>query len=83
MGSVAIHLDGERRREFRRVLLYSAIGHVLLAASFLISSSFEIEAPAGVIVVDIVTAPSPAPRRPCDPRALAWPCGRFGAQEQA
>jgi outer membrane biosynthesis protein TonB len=67
-GSAAIDLEEGRRREFRRLLLVSAAIHAVFAALLAFSPGLPvIDAPAGVISVDLVAAPSaaaPAAARP-------------------
>jgi len=65
-----IELEGVRRREFRRLLLVSAIAHGVLLAAFMISPSGSVVAPRGVVSVELVglpaaaAAPKAAPSRP-------------------
>jgi len=75
---LSIELDEERRRSFRRFLVVSALLHAGLIAAFAFSPSFgKLEAPAGVISVDLVALPGqPAPR----PKARPAPAPAPAAQ---
>ncbi len=65
-GQNPIDLDDDRRGEFRRFLVVSALLHLALAASFAFSPGMpRMSAPMGAISVDLVAAPTrsaPAPR---------------------
>jgi protein TonB len=81
-GELSIELDEERRRSFRRFLGVSAALHVALAGALAFSPSFgRIEAPAGVISVDLVALPGqPAAPRP-KPAAKPAPAPKQAAPE--
>jgi TonB family protein len=66
---VAVHLGEIRRREFRRMLVFSAVGHVGLLALFLVRPSYPVASLPGVVSVELVAAPAPA----ASPRAVARP----------
>ena len=62
------------RKQFRAMVLASAVGHALVLALLLLSPSFSSPPPGipGVVVVDLVTMPpglSPAPAAPAAPKA--------------
>ena len=58
---IAIHLDGLRSAEFRRFLLISVLGHVLLVTAFAFSPEPVGYVPRGVVPVELVTLPGPPP----------------------
>jgi outer membrane biosynthesis protein TonB len=74
-GELSIDLDDERRRSFRRFFVLSALLHAGFAALLAFSPGLPaMEAPMGVISVDLVAAPTaaaPAPRP--KPRAAPAP----------
>lgn len=57
---VAISVDSFERREFRRLLLVSALAHAALALFLGFSPSGEIVMPQGVIAVELVSIPAPS-----------------------
>lgn len=66
MGTDALlELEEDRRRDFRRFLVFSGLLHAVLVGVFAFSPSFStMSAPAGVISVNLVALPGqPAPRR--------------------
>ena len=76
MGSdVLLGVDEDRRRGFRRFLVFSALLHAVLVGVFAFSPSFStMSAPAGVISVDLVALPGqPAPRRKPAPAPVPTP----------
>lgn len=67
-------VDDQRRRDFRRLLAFSGLGHVLLFASLAFAPTFDRDVGLpGVVSVDLVAAPSldppsPAPPAPSPPK---------------
>ena len=57
---VAISLEPLERREFRRLLVVSAIAHAALALFLGFSRGGEVVMPQGVIAVELVAMPAPA-----------------------
>jgi colicin import membrane protein len=57
---VAISLEPLERREFRRLLVVSALAHLALALFLGFSPGGEIVMPQGVIAVELVAMPAPA-----------------------
>jgi len=58
-----------RRREFRRMLVLSAVAHVGLLAVLLVEPSYQVMSLPGVVSVELVAAPAPA----APPRAAVRP----------
>ena len=67
--SNAISLGTTGQREFRRLLVVSALAHAALALLLTFSPGGEVVMPKGVIAVELVSLPAPAPAAPAAPRA--------------
>jgi TonB family protein len=66
---VAVHLGEIRRREVRRMLVFSVACHLVLLALLLVKPSYPVVSMPGVVSVELVAAPAPA----SPPRVVALP----------
>ena len=74
-GDLLLELEEDRRRQFRRFLVFSALLHAALVAGFVFAPNLgSVNAPAGVISVDLVAMPGqPAPRPKAKPAPAPAP----------
>ncbi len=72
---IAIDLDPEDRRSFRRVLVFSAVVHVAGFIALALVPSIPTVSPPAAIAVSLVAPPAarPAPRAPAPPAAKPTP----------
>lgn len=75
MGHAAVHLEEIRRREFRRLLVLSALAHAVLLLMFTAAPKIEMAAPPGVLSVDLIAAP-PGPKPTARRRPPAPPVSK-------